>query len=127
VIAAAVNKKYFFSARVCFGADSCVSSTGSNASELDFSNLEDWYMAPAWQYLTQKGFKIFSTVESLMNNNVRSIPNGMDKRHLIGKWLSQLGLRLGNQEWTPATPQFPTTFGSLPGISYMRPRANDAR
>jgi len=51
---AVINKKYFLGVRVCFGVASCVSSTGSNASELDFSNLEDWYMILDWRYLIQK-------------------------------------------------------------------------
>ena len=40
-MAAASIKKYFLGVRMCFDAGSGVSSTGSNVSELDFSNLED--------------------------------------------------------------------------------------
>lgn len=46
-MAAAINKTYFLDVRVCFDAGPGVSRTGSNASELDFSNLEDWYIITA--------------------------------------------------------------------------------
>jgi hypothetical protein len=45
-MAAAINKKYFLGVCVCFDAGAGVSRTGSNASELDFSHLEDCAMVP---------------------------------------------------------------------------------
>lgn len=46
-MAAAINKKYFLGVHVYFNAGPGASRTGSNASELDFSDLEDWYIVSA--------------------------------------------------------------------------------
>jgi hypothetical protein len=109
--AAAINNRCFLGVRVCRGVDSCVSNTGSNASELGFSALKDWYMMPGWRCPIQN--QLHNDWSSSPLEISGNISKGKDDRHLIGKWRSPLGGSTWQSRVDFCDSAAPNHFGNL--------------